>query len=113
MKVKLNKSKNIDSKILRLSPPNEKGKELSNSSIREDEYVEFMTKLKILLKDMTFSQNSEWNFYRGNNPTPENENIKTKSPVRLPKHERLPMEMRRIGSVFGIVLIQVILEILI
>ena len=50
MKVKLNKSKNIDSKILRLNPPNEKEKELSNSSIREDESIEFGTKLKILLK---------------------------------------------------------------
>ena len=50
MKVKLNKSKNIDSEILRLNPPNEKEKELSNSSIREDESIEFGTKLKILLK---------------------------------------------------------------
>ena len=50
MKVKLNKSKNIDSEILRLNPPNEKEKELSNSSIREDESIEFRTKLKILLK---------------------------------------------------------------
>ena len=87
MKVKLNKSKNIDSKILRLSPPNEKEKELSNSSIREDESIEFVTKLKILLKDMVFAQKSERNFHRENNPTPENENIKTKSQVRLPKHE--------------------------
>ena len=79
MKVKLNKSKNIDSKILRLSPPNEKEKELFNSSIREDESIEFVTKLKILLKDMVFAQKSERNFHRKNNPTPENENIKTKS----------------------------------
>ena len=50
MKVKLNKSKNIDSEILRLNPPNEKEKELSNSSIREDESIEFGTKIKILLK---------------------------------------------------------------
>ena len=62
MKVKLNKSKNIDSKILRLSPPNKKEKELSNSSIREDESIEFVTKLKILLKDMVFAQKSERTF---------------------------------------------------
>ena len=87
MKVKLNKSKIIDSKILRLSPQNEKEKELSNSSIREDESIKFVTKLKILLKDMVFAQKSERNFHRENNPTPENENIKTKSQVRLPKHK--------------------------
>ena len=64
---------------MRLSPPNEKEKELSNSSIREDESIEFVTKLKILLKDMVFAQKSERNFHRENNPTPENENVKTKS----------------------------------
>ena len=36
---------------------------------------------------MVFAQKSERNFHRENNPTPENENIKTKSQVRLPKHE--------------------------
>ena len=36
---------------------------------------------------MVFAQKPERNFYRENNPTPENENIKTKSQVRLPKHK--------------------------
>ena len=36
---------------------------------------------------MVFAQKPERNFYRENNPTLENENIKTKSQVRLPKHK--------------------------
>ena len=36
---------------------------------------------------MVFAQKSERKFHRENNPTPENENIQTKSQVRLPKHE--------------------------
>ena len=36
---------------------------------------------------MVFAQKSERNFHRENNPTPKNENIKTRSQVRLPKHE--------------------------
>ena len=62
---------------MRLSPLNGKEKELSNSSIREDESIKFVTKLTILLKDMVFAQKR--NFHRENNPTPENETIKTKS----------------------------------
>ena len=64
---------------MRLSPLNGKEKELSNSSIREEESIKFVTKLTILLKDMVFAQKSERNFHRENNPTPENETIKTKS----------------------------------
>ena len=41
MKVKLNKTKNIDSNFLRLSPPNEKEKEIFDSLILEDKSVEF------------------------------------------------------------------------
>ena len=65
--------KSIDSKTSRLSPPNEKEKELSNSLIREEESVtiEFVTNLKVLLKDMEFSQKSERYFHRENNPTSE------------------------------------------
>ena len=86
MKVILNKAKSIESEILRFSPPNEKEKELSDSSIREDESIAFVTKLKTLLKDVWYLlKNLNETF--GNNPSPENENIKTKSQVRLPKHE--------------------------
>ena len=63
--------KSIDSKTSRLSPPNEKEKELSNSLIREEESIEFVTNLKDLLKDMEFSQKSERYFHRENNPTSE------------------------------------------
>ena len=56
---KIKQVKNIDSKILRLCPPNEKEKELSDSLIRVDESIEFVTKLKVLLKDMEFAQRSE------------------------------------------------------
>ena len=51
---KIKQVKNFDSKILRLRPPNEKEKELSDSSIREDESIEFVTKLKISLKDIWY-----------------------------------------------------------
>ena len=54
MEVKLNKSKNFDSKILRFSPQNEEEKERSDSSIREDESIEFVTKLKVSLKDIWY-----------------------------------------------------------
>ena len=63
--------KSIDSKTSRLSPPNEKEKELSNSLIREEESIESVTNLKVLLKDMEFSQKSERYFHRENNPTSE------------------------------------------
>ena len=55
---KIKQVKNIDSKILRLSPLNEK-KELSDSFIREDESIEFLPKFKVLHKDMEFSQKPE------------------------------------------------------
>ena len=55
---KIKQLKNIDSKILRLSPPNQK-KELSDSFIREDEWIEFLPKFKVLHKDMKFSQKPE------------------------------------------------------
>ena len=55
---KIKQVKNIDSKILILSPPNEKERELYNNFIREDESIEFVLKLKVLLKDMEFPQNS-------------------------------------------------------
>ena len=51
---KIKQVKIFDSKILRLRPPNEKEKELSDSSIREDESIEFVTKLKISLKDIWY-----------------------------------------------------------
>ena len=69
---------------MRLTPLNEKEKELSDSLIREDESIEFMTKLKFLLKDMEF-------------PTFENENRKTKLQVKLPKLELKPFD----GSVLN------------
>ena len=84
---KIKQVKNIDSKILRLSPPNEKEKELYDNFIREDESIEFLLKLKVLLKDMEFPQKPERNFHRENNPTPKNENRKTKLQVKLPKLE--------------------------
>ena len=71
MKVKLNKSKNIDSEILRLNPPNEKEKELSNSSIREDESIEFGTKLKILLKRWYLLKNLNETFTAKITPHPK------------------------------------------
>ena len=55
---KIKQVKNIDSKILRLRSPNEKERELYNNFIREDESIEFVLKLKVLLKDMEFPQNS-------------------------------------------------------
>ena len=82
--------KNIDSEILRFSPANEKEKELSDSLIQEDESIEFVTKLKVLLKDMEFAQKPERNFHCENNPTSENENRKTKLQVKLPKLELKP-----------------------
>ena len=51
-----------------LSPPNEKEKELSNSLVREDESIEFVAKLKVLLKDNGISQKPKQNFYCENNP---------------------------------------------
>ena len=63
---------------MRLSPPNEKERELYNNFIREDESIEFVLKLKVLLKDMEFPQKPERNFQRENNPTPKNENRKNK-----------------------------------
>ena len=84
--------KNIDSKILRISPLNEKEKELSDSLIRDDGSIEFMTKLKVLLKDMEFAQKPERNFHRELNPTSENENRKTKLQVKLPKLELKPFD---------------------
>ena len=84
---KIKQVKNIDSKILRLSRPNEKERELYNNFIREDESIEFVLKLKVLLKDMEFPQKPERNFHRENNPTPKNENRKTKLQVKLPKLE--------------------------
>ena len=52
---KIKQVKNIDPKILRLNPPNEKVKELYDSLIRENKSTEFLTtKLKVLLKDMEF-----------------------------------------------------------
>ena len=71
MKVKLNKSKNTDSEILRLNPPNEKEKELSNSSIREDESIEFGTKLKILLKIWYLPKNLNETFTAKITPHPK------------------------------------------
>ena len=84
---KIKQVKNIDSKILRLSPSNEKERELYDNFIREDEPIEFLLKLKVLLKDMEFPQKPERNFHRENNPTPKNENRKTKLQVKLPKLE--------------------------
>ena len=84
---KIKQVKNIDSKILRLRPPNEKERELYNNFIRKDESIAFMLKLKVLLKDMEFPQKPERNFHRENNPTPKNENRKTKLQVKLPKLE--------------------------
>ena len=77
---------------MRLTPLNEKEKELSDSLIREDESIEFMTKLKFLLKDMEFAQKPERNFYRELNRTSENENKKTKLQVKLPKLELKPFD---------------------
>ena len=71
MKVKLNKSKNIDSKILRLSPPNEKEKYFSNSSIREDESIEFITKLKSYSKIWCLLKNLNETFTAKITPHPK------------------------------------------
>ena len=100
---KIKQVKNIDSKILRLSPPNEKERELYNNFIREDESIEFVLKLKVLLKDMEFPQKPERNFHRENNPTPKNENRKTKLQVKLPKLELKSFDGRalRWQSFFG------------
>ena len=70
-----------DSNILRLSPPNQKEEELSHSLIRENESIEFATKLKVLLKDIEFAQKPQRNFHRENNSSSENENRKTKLQV--------------------------------
>ena len=84
---KIKQVKNIDSKILRLRPPNEKERELYNNFIRKDESIAFVLKLKVLIKDMEFPQMPGRNFHRENNPTPKNENRKTKLQVKLPKLE--------------------------
>ena len=75
---KIKRVKNIDLKIFRLSSPIQKEKELSDSLICEDEYIEFMTKLKVLLKDMEFAQKPEQNFHHENNCTSKNKNSKSK-----------------------------------
>ena len=57
-----------------------------------------------MLKDVEFAENLEINFHRKNYPTSENENRKTKLQVKFPK--------RWIRKVFGIVLIQVFVNLI-
>ena len=94
---KIKQVKNIDSKILRLSPPNEKERELYDNFISKDESIEFVLKLKVLLKDMEFPQKPERNFHRENNPTPKNEKRKTKLQVKLPKLELKSFDRRALS----------------
>ena len=70
-----------------LSPPNEKEKVFSDSFIREDESIEFVTKLKAMeyAQSCGICSKPERNFYRENNSAIENENRKTKFQVKLPK----------------------------
>ena len=82
----------VELKILRRHAPNEKEKELSDSSIHEVKSIEFVTKLKVLLKDMESAQKPERSFHRENNTISKNENRKTKLQVKLPKLELKPFD---------------------